>query len=36
MVEDVERQQIIALAKLLNAANRGQTMPNKVDLELGY
>lgn len=36
MVQEVERQRIAALAQLLNAANRGQTIPNKVDLELGY
>lgn len=36
MVEEVEQQRIVALAKLLNTANRGHTIPNKVDLELGY
>lgn len=36
MVENVEQQRITALAKLLNAANRGQTIPNKVDLTKGY
>ncbi len=36
MVEEVEHQRIVALAKLLNAANRGQPIPNKVDLASGY
>jgi phosphoglycerate dehydrogenase-like enzyme len=36
MVAEVEKQRIAALARLLNAANRGQPLPNKVDLELGY
>ena len=36
MVEEVEQQRIVALARLLNAANRGRPIPNKVDLELGY
>jgi len=36
LVEEVEHQRVIALAKLLNAANRGQPIPNKVDLDLGY
>ena len=36
MVEEVEHQRIVALARLLNAANRGQPIPNQVDLELGY
>jgi len=36
MVEDVERQRAEALAALLNAANRGETIPNAVDLNAGY
>ena len=36
MVEDVEKQRIKALADLLNAANRGEPIPNKVNLETGY
>ena len=36
MVEEVEHQRMVAMAKLLNTANRGQPIPNKVDLELGY
>ena len=36
MVEKVEKQRAEALAKLLNSANRGQEIPNKVDLSAGY
>jgi len=36
LVEDVEKQRAQALAKLLNAANRGYEIPNKVDLDAGY
>ena len=36
MVEEVEEQRAKALATLLNAANRGLPVPNKVNLELGY
>lgn len=36
LVEEVERQRARALVDLLNAANRGQEIPNKVDLEAGY
>jgi len=36
MVEEVEQQRAQALAQLLNAANRGDPVPNKVDLEAGY
>lgn len=35
-VEGIEHQEIRALADLLNTANRGQTIPNKVDLSKGY
>ena len=36
MVAEVERQRAEALAELLNAANRGEPLPNQVDLEAGY
>lgn len=36
MVNEVETQRMKALAALLNAANRGEPIPNKVDLEAGY
>jgi len=36
MVEEEEPQRISALANLLNAANRGEPIPNKVDLQAGY
>jgi D-3-phosphoglycerate dehydrogenase len=36
MVEEVEHQRAHALAALLNAANRDQPIPNKVDLKAGY
>jgi len=36
MVEEVEEQRAVALARLLNAANRGEPIPNKVNLEAGY
>jgi phosphoglycerate dehydrogenase-like enzyme len=36
MVEEVEEQRIPALAALINAANRGEPIPNKVDLKEGY
>lgn len=36
MVEEVEQQRAEALAKLLNSANRGEEIPNKVDLSSGY
>jgi len=36
LVEEVERQRARALAKLLNAAKRGQPIPNKVNLDAGY
>lgn len=36
LVEEVEKQRAHALAKLLNAANRGEKIPNKVDLDAGY
>lgn len=34
--EATERDRMEHLARLLNAAARGETMPNRVDLELGY
>ena len=36
LVEEVEKQRARALAKLLNAANQGQQIPNQVDLDAGY
>ncbi len=36
MVEEVDDQRAEALARLLNAANRGHPIPNKVDLNAGY
>ncbi len=36
MVEESEQQRAAALARLLNAANRGQPIPNTVDLVAGY
>ena len=36
MVEEVEIQRVHALARLLNAANQGLPIPNKVDLQAGY
>jgi len=36
MVDEVERQRAQALAKLLNAANLGLPIPNRVDLDAGY
>ncbi|MCB2209977.1 hydroxyacid dehydrogenase [bacterium] len=36
MVEDVESQRADALARLLNTANRGDPIPNRVDLDAGY
>ncbi len=36
LVEEGEKQRVRALANLLNAANRGEPIPNKVDLEAGY
>lgn len=36
MVEEVEEQRAEALAHLLNAANRGDPIPNQVDLAAGY
>ena len=36
IVEGVERQRVEALSTLLNAANRGETIPNAVDLNVGY
>jgi len=36
MVEEVEQQRAQALARLLNAASRGNPIPNKVDLDAGY
>jgi len=36
IVEEAEWQRAQALARLLNAANRGETIPNKVDLKAGY
>lgn len=36
MVQEVESQRAQALANLLNSANRGELIPNKVDLEAGY
>jgi phosphoglycerate dehydrogenase-like enzyme len=33
---DIERQRMAHLAKLLNAAARGEPMPNQVDVERGY
>ncbi len=36
LVEEVERQRAHALAKLLNAANRGEEIPNQVNLDAGY
>jgi len=36
LVEEVEKQRAHALAKLLNAGNRGERIPNKVDLDAGY
>ena len=34
--EATERDRMEHLARVLNAAARGETMPNRVDLELGY
>ena len=36
MVDSVEEQRLQALANLLNAAGRGEPIPNKVDLQAGY
>lgn len=36
MVKEVEIQRARALANLLNSANRGEPIPNKVDIEAGY
>jgi phosphoglycerate dehydrogenase-like enzyme len=36
MVKEVEIQRAEALADLLNSANRGDPIPNKVDIEAGY
>ena len=36
MVKEVEMQRAQALANLLNSANRGEPIPNKVDIEAGY
>jgi phosphoglycerate dehydrogenase-like enzyme len=36
LVEEVEQQRAQALARLLNAANRGNPIPNKVNLDAGY
>ncbi len=36
LVEEVEKQRASALANLLNAANRDQKIPNKVNLDAGY
>ncbi len=36
LVEESEEQRATALAELLNAANRNQPIPNKVDIEAGY
>jgi len=36
MVKEVEIQRAEALADLLNSANRGEPIPNKVDIEAGY
>lgn len=36
MVEGEEHQRMEALSALLNAANRGSVIPNRVDLEAGY
>ncbi|MDY6847167.1 MAG: NAD(P)-dependent oxidoreductase [Chloroflexota bacterium] len=36
MVKEVESQRAKALANLLNAASRGEPIPNKVDIEAGY
>ena len=36
MVKEVDFQRAQALAKLLNAASRGETIPNKVDIDAGY
>jgi len=33
---DIEKQRMMHLADLLNAAARGEPMPNRVDLEVGY
>jgi phosphoglycerate dehydrogenase-like enzyme len=33
---ETEQRRMRALAELLNAAARGEEMPNRVDLELGY
>jgi phosphoglycerate dehydrogenase-like enzyme len=35
-VEESEEQRAKAMARLLNAANRGQSIPNQVDLVAGY
>lgn len=34
--EEIERQRMSHLADLINAAARGESMPNQVDLEAGY
>lgn len=36
LVQKVDTQRAEALARLLNAANRGEPLPNKVDLDAGY
>lgn len=36
LVEESEGQRIEALAELLNAANRNQPIPNRIDIEAGY
>jgi phosphoglycerate dehydrogenase-like enzyme len=36
MVENVDQQRAESIAEMLNAANRGYEMPNKVDLQAGY
>jgi phosphoglycerate dehydrogenase-like enzyme len=33
---DLEHNRMEALAELLNAAARGEPMPNRVDITLGY
>ena len=36
LVQEVDAQRAEALARLLNAANSGEPLPNKVDLDAGY
>lgn len=35
-LEEIERRRMAALASLLNAAARGEPLPNQVDVQMGY